>query len=229
VISNDIDMERMLLRYFINDEWAARGAQSVDSIFEQIGRPSGWMKSYFDRLQTPEEKGALGAILDRMARDGLLDVFVSQGGEKFYEASKLALSNPHYERLFPRFENSPIDLGDGTLDASAYHERELRATHAAVDSTDWTGLAKSVSAAQAVIIREKSNSLLATIMQSDADIQTRTDACKRIEAVLLLLEAPNVPWREVVGLLTHPTVTAFLAALSLIQFIIGMAPNAQTH
>jgi len=74
-----------------------------------------------------------------------------------------------------------------------------------------------------LVIRAKAKSLLLAIMQSDADIETRTDACKRVEAAILLLEAPNVPWREIVNLLAHPTVTAFLAALNLIQFILGFA------
>lgn len=92
----------------------------------------------------------------------------------------------------------------------------------AISSTDWTGLATGMSHAKTVIVRERANQLLKAIIQSDADIQTRTDACKRVEAAIVLLEAPNVPWREVVNLLNHPTITALLAGLSLIQFIIGL-------
>lgn len=92
-----------------------------------------------------------------------------------------------------------------------------------VDSTNWTGLAKAASPIKIQVIREKSLELQVAIMQSDADLETKSDACKRVEAVIILLEAPNVPWKEVVGLLNHPTVTAFLAAVSLIQFIIGLA------
>ena len=92
-----------------------------------------------------------------------------------------------------------------------------------IDSTDWTGLSKAITHQDAVVIREKTAELLQAIIQSDADIQTRTDACKRVEAAIVLLEAPNVPWREVVNLLNHPTVTTLFAGLSLIQFIIGLA------
>lgn len=92
-----------------------------------------------------------------------------------------------------------------------------------IESTDWTGLGKSMSHAKTIIVKERARDLLDAIIQSDADIQTRTDACKRVEAAILLLEAPNVPWREVVNLLNHPAVTALLAGLSLIQFIIGLA------
>src|SRR3546814_8278554 len=56
-----------------------------------------------------------------------------------------------------------------------------------------------------------------------ADSQTKIDACKRVEAVILLLDAPNVPWRQVVELLNHSSVTAFLTALNIIQLIIGLA------
>ncbi|KLE32835.1 hypothetical protein AAW01_02070 [Aurantiacibacter gangjinensis] len=100
---------------------------------------------------------------------------------------------------------------------------ELERIQHAIDSTDWTGLGKAITRQKAVVIREKTDALLQAIIQSDADMETRTDACKRVEAAIVLLEAPNVPWREVVGLLNHPTVTAFLAALNLLQFIIGLA------
>ena len=92
-----------------------------------------------------------------------------------------------------------------------------------IDSTNWTGLGKEMSHSKAIVVRERAMQLLDAIIQSDADIQTRTDACKRVEAAIVLLEAPNVPWREVVSLLNHPAVTALLAGLSLIQFIIGLA------
>ena len=91
-----------------------------------------------------------------------------------------------------------------------------------IESTDWTGLARNVSPAHSRVIREKSQALLSAIIQSDADIQTRTDACKRVEAVIVLLDAPNAPWREIVDLLNHPTVTAFFAAVSLLQFLLGI-------
>jgi hypothetical protein len=102
-------------------------------------------------------------------------------------------------------------------------DTELQELQQKIISTDWTGLAKRVGPEQSIEIKKLSNSLLSVIMQSDADIQTRTDACKRIEAVIVLLDAPNEPWQEIVGLLNHPTVTAFLAALNLLQFIIGLA------
>ncbi len=107
---------------------------------------------------------------------------------------------------------------DAEKDKPSQHELQQ-----AIDSTDWTGLSKAISHKHSVIIREKADSLLGAIMQSNADIETRMNACKRVEAVILLLEAPNVPWREVVNLLAHPTLSAFLAALNLIQFILGFA------
>jgi hypothetical protein len=101
-------------------------------------------------------------------------------------------------------------------------DSEFQETQQKISSIDWTGLAKNVSPEQSLEIKKQSKLLLSIIMQSDTDLQTRTDACKRIEAVIILLDAPNKPWREIVSLLNHPTVTAFLAALSLLQFIIGM-------
>jgi hypothetical protein len=143
------------------------------------------------------------------------------------------LNNPYQDRS--------LDVGDqfpqaGTairVDSSAHavtssdpeilSNPEHTDLQAKIDSTNWTGLAKRISPNDAVIIKEKSQELQRAIMQSQADIETKTDACKRVEAVLLLLEAPNVPWREVVHLLNHPAVTAMLVGLNLIQFIIGLA------
>jgi hypothetical protein len=92
-----------------------------------------------------------------------------------------------------------------------------------ISTTDWIGLAKAVGPQHLENIRKHSKALQVAIMQSDARFDSKTDACKRVEAVIVLLEAPNVPWREVVSLLNHPTVTAFLTAISLIQIIVGLA------
>jgi hypothetical protein len=221
VKSSDEDMERLLLRYFMNDEWAARGSLSLDSIFEQVGRPSGWQNSYFDQLRTPLEKGALSAILERMAGDGLLEIISSEQDETpHYQASPSLLKHPRYDYLYPKFNNVEL-YGNGDL--LPLGDADQQSIQSAIDSTNWTGLSTRISAEDSVIIRERAKVLLLAIMQSDADIQSRTDACKRVEAVIVLLEAPNVPWREVVGLLNHPSVTALFAALSLIQFLIGLS------
>ena len=118
----------------------------------------------------------------------------------------------------PDLESDDSQVAEDKVLDSSQSDEPIR-----VDTTDWTGLAKAVSPQNLRAIRDQSKALQLAIMQSDADIQTKTDACKRVEAVIVLLEAPNVPWREVVNLLNHPTVTAFFAAVSLIQFIIGLA------
>jgi hypothetical protein len=221
VNASDEDMERMLLRYFVNDEWAARGAQPLDAIFEQIARPSGWRDAFFENLETEDEKGALSAILERMASDGLIEGRRDHaGGQTHYEAKSDYQQSERYKHLY---DLSVLDARPyrGEIDPiEDYTERELQI---AVDSTDWTGLSKAVGPVNLAIIRERTTALQLAIMQSEADIQLKTDACKRVEAVMILLEAPNVPWREVVSLLNHPTVTTFFAAASIIQFIIELA------
>lgn len=216
----------MLLRYFIHDEWAARGAQPLDSIFEQIARPSGWRDAFFDGLETENEKGALSAILERMASDGLIEGRRDQEtSQTFYEAKSSYKQSQRYKQLFDLNIFDPNVFGGETTleDAADQSSRDEGVDPIKVDSTDWTGLSKAVTAENLAIIRERTTALQLAIMQSDADIQLKTDACKRVEAVVILLEAPNVPWREVVNLLNHPAVTALFAGLSLIQFIIGLA------
>lgn len=118
-------------------------------------------------------------------------------------------------------------LGNGVnaeiSDQTVSPEPELAEIQRKIDSTDWTGLGKAIGPSDQKRIRKRSKALLQAIIQSDADIQTKTDACKRVEAAVVLLGAPNVPWREVVSLLNHPAVTAFLATLNLLQLIIGFA------
>ena len=218
--ASDEDMERMLLRYFVNDEWAARGAQPLDSIFEQIARPSGWRDAFFETLETDNEKGALSAILERMASDGLIEGRRDANGQAYYEARSDYQRSPRYKHLF---DLTIHDAKPNGAEADQIEDDIEHGTGVAVDTTDWTGLSKAVGPQNLAIIRERTTALQLAIMQSDADIQLKTDACKRVEAVLILLEAPNVPWREVVSLLNHPAVTAFFATASIIQFIIGLA------
>jgi hypothetical protein len=92
-----------------------------------------------------------------------------------------------------------------------------------VESVNWTGLAQSASPEYLIKIKEKANDLRVIIVQSDIDMQTRNNALKRVDAVVSLLEAPDIPWKEVVEILNSPFLSAFLAVTSLIQLISGMA------
>ncbi|MEA1619666.1 hypothetical protein SOQ14_12130 [Erythrobacter sp. T5W1-R] len=146
-----------------------------------------------------------GEIMDAASYNGFLDARNKRGPvfEDFYvtNAGRDFVNDPS------KFEN----LEDSTEKARL------------IDSTDWTGLSKAISYEQKVVIRAKANELLSLIIQSDADEQTRLDACKRVEAVICLLEAPNSPWRDIVTILTHPVLQTFFASTSLIQFIVGIA------
>ena len=123
----------MLLRHFMNDEWAARGSQSLDSIFDQVGRPSGWRKSYFDRLTTPIEKGALSAILERMAKDGLLTARKSeQDHQMYYEAAHDILNHPRYDYIYPRVANQGLKVEVESVS-------NVNQDNFTVQSTRWTG------------------------------------------------------------------------------------------
>lgn len=153
-----------------------------------------------------ENKGDFTEVIDLLFFNKLMDADSKKNGHaEGYFITELGVE----------FLRRPQDfvLEDGRL-------ARLKAIQ--VDSTDWTGLAKAVTPQKLQTIKEHSKALQVAIMQSDADIETKADACKRVEAVITLLEAPNVPWREVVSLLNHPSVTALLAAINLIQLIIGM-------
>lgn len=92
-----------------------------------------------------------------------------------------------------------------------------------INSIDWTGLGKSVSEDQIIAIRESANQLRVVIIQSQLDENTRQNALKRVDAIIALLEAPNIPFKEIVELLNSQYFAAFLAAMSLAQLIFGLA------
>jgi hypothetical protein len=203
---------------------------SLTTIFEKVAPRLAPHVDSYDFDDDLRSKESLRVTLDDMVADGLLE---SRWGERDYEASYRITDQGQYEAsgfdaLFAEVPHNVLTTESGepllTEDGDFLIVQDApTAPLIEVDTTDWTGLAKAVSPQQLLTIKDHSRALQIAIMQSDADIQTKTDACKRVEAVLLLLEAPNVPWREVVALLNHPSVTAFLAAVSLIQFIIGLA------
>lgn len=158
---------------------------------------------YREKIST---KLSFSELMDELFFHGLMDARIKSG---------LSYNNFFVTDLGLAFVRDPSSLNSSL-------ENGLLPLQVKVDSADWTGLGKKVSPDHAKIIRSKANELLAAIIQSDADEVTRLDACKRVEAVICLLDAPNTPWREVAMLLSHPAVTAFFAAISLLQFLVGL-------
>jgi len=197
------------VRRYVGEDRSPPGAQNQTRVFELPDILDSWsfsptphrVKSVLDTLLST------GEVVDAIPEAGILApkncFFLTETG---VDEGLQLITN--FRRLQER-----LDRDDNAESLS----------QSVIDSTDWTGLSKAITHHHSLVIRAKAKSLLLAIMQSDADIETRTDACKRVEAAILLLEAPNVPWREIVNLLAHPTVTAFLAALNLIQFILGFA------
>ena len=67
----DALFEDQLLGYFADDDWAARGAQPVSSIFDQI-RKGGRANFRFEQIAAPGTVSELRRVLDEMVSDGLL-------------------------------------------------------------------------------------------------------------------------------------------------------------
>lgn len=95
--------------------------------------------------------------------------------------------------------------------------------HSIIESTDWTGLSRRISQSDLQNISSKIVELNVAIVQSDADERTKINAIKRVNAVQSLLEAPDVPWRDVIAILSSPSLASFLTVLTTIQFILGFA------
>lgn len=189
-----------------------RGKGWVDNrkIFKDVTRPI-WLPVDFVGDDMAEED-INREILKRLEDHGFLvsKLKEDRGAQPEWHGQAYRMTDIGLEEL-QRLEKSRNKKPDGLL--------------AEIDSTDWTGLGKRVSPEQARSIKLKAQELLCLIVQSDADSQTKTNAMVRVEAVIKLLEAPNVPWREIVYLLNNPSVTAFLAALNLLQLLLGIATS----
>jgi len=156
---NDKDMEELLLRYFINDDRAARGAQPLSAIFGQVGRSSrGWRGAFFDDLRTPEEKHALWLLLERLARRRLVQKHqTSDDQEPFFEGNDGPIRRYFEQQSLDRDgQRDPSGLDDQIdpageprqpteipLDAPDGSDNDPRLRQAIqVDSTSWTGLTR---------------------------------------------------------------------------------------
>ena len=203
----DEEVESVVLKFMANDDFAARGFVSLTSIHEKLAPI---MKSDFVRFT----KERLGNYLDQMV---INDILQSKMGERGFERHYQITSQGEYEAA-GFGDNLVADEFDEALPLAAVEHLQID-----FDSTDWTGLSKKVSIENLKHINQKISALNDAILQSDADAQTKLNAIKRVEAVQALLEAPDVPWRAVVEILNYPSITAFLTALNIIQFIIGLA------
>lgn len=159
---NDREMEDLLLRYFINDDRAARGAQPLTAIFEQVGRPAGgWLGAFFDELKTPEEKRALWVLLERLARRRLVQKRQPNGDqEPYFEANDRAIRRYFGQQSLggggERGRDNQIDQADESDRTGEPHQptdalkdlpaggdnEPLRAEPIRVDSRSWTGLTR---------------------------------------------------------------------------------------
>ncbi|OCC24860.1 hypothetical protein MB02_05215 [Croceicoccus estronivorus] len=158
---NDRDMEELILRYFINDDRATRGAQPFGAIFKQIGRPArGWLGAFFDELRTPEEKRALLVILDRLVRRRLVQRRQRDDAEEpSFEANDRAIHKYFQQQSAGRGRQGVEDRGDAVdqrdgVDTSnqstdalnhfpALSDDGLRPSEPIrVDSRTWTGLTR---------------------------------------------------------------------------------------
>ncbi|SHL59595.1 hypothetical protein SAMN05518668_1021 [Sphingobium sp. YR657] len=147
---NDKDMEELLLRYFINDDRATRGAQPFTAIFNQVGRPAGgWLGAYFDELRTPKEKRALWGILERLVGRRLIQKRqLDDDQEPSFEANDRAIRRYFGQQSIDRDEEDG-DTGmlhqptDAVNDLSVRSDKELPPPEPIrVDSRSWTGLTR---------------------------------------------------------------------------------------
>lgn len=180
--STDEDMERALLRYFARDESAARGFQSLTTIFELMHRPTGWRNSFFDQLQGPEEKGALSAILERMVKDGLLERHES---EREYEPHYRASDQGLYEEQFGWDALVINDAPDAPAEV---------AKPQAYDSRTWTGLkAVRIHARNAKVVSSLIDRALDQLPESGEGNEAVMQAAAYLKAARELVDAPNPP------------------------------------
>ena len=187
---NDQDMEELLLRYFINDDRSARGAQPLSAIFGQVGRSArGWRGAFFDDLRTPEEKHALWVLLERLARRRLVQRSQpSDDHEPFFEANDRAIRRYFDRQSLGRDGQAgeshlPTDAPQATRDTS---EDELQHGQAIrVDSTSWTGLTR-------VRLTHRNARTISRLIETALSELSSDDNAKTAQARSLLLAAKEL-------------------------------------
>ena len=173
-------MERALLHYFARDEAAARGYQSLTTIFELIDRPAEWRNSFFDQLDRPSDKAALGDFLERMTNDGLLEKHQS---EKDYEAHYRASDQGIYESTIGFSALVAEDADDVTEDGGRQ-----------INSSSWTGIRRvTIDTRNAKVISSLIGQAIDALPQSDAGNQAVMQAAAYLKAARELVEAPEPP------------------------------------
>jgi hypothetical protein len=187
----------------------------------------GWLLEFQkDLIGAGLLRGATNAFKDEMANGILTGQGLTYIEDKYGSkdgVGVLAVKMSDEAQLLPILDNRYADTA--TESASSSHEFIFDASkiQIAIDSTDWTGLSKKISASDLGEIRIRVTALKQSIIQSGTDEQTKLNAIARADAIANLLEAPDVPWREVVQILNSPALSAFLVVVNIIQFIIGLA------
>tara|TARA_R110001606_G_scaffold144317_2_gene283696 strand:+ start:186 stop:839 length:654 start_codon:yes stop_codon:yes gene_type:complete len=198
---------------------------ALDSVYDDCGEP-GWIK-FEDLLLKLDDSIIEASDEQRELSSGSLTEKVEKAVEKLIQ-----------DDFIEAFEDQRL-LGNGirltghgsyslhgpnilVSDELAIQSAEAPLTDSELDSMDWTGLSKSVSSEDLKRIRGAARQLRSVIAQSDVDSSTRDDALRRVDAVVDLLEAPNVPWKQIVEILRSPYLNAFLISYELIKLIVGL-------
>lgn len=208
------------------DELEIAILSALDSVYDECGEP-GWIK-FEDLLlklddsvieasdeQRELSSGSLTEKVEKTVGKLIVDDFIEAYENKALLGNGIRLTgHGSYSLIGPNV----LVVGDLVAASS-----EAPLTDRELDSLDWTGLSKSASKADLKRIRRAARELRGVIAQSDVDGTTRDDALRRVDAVVALLEAPNVPWRQIVEILNSPFFGAFLISYGLVKLIVELA------
>lgn len=234
----DALFEDQLLGYFADDDWAARGAQPVSSIFDQI-RKGGRANFRFEQIAAPGTVSELRRVLDEMVSDGLLTCR-GHDSDPAYEITDHGIYTASFEN--PEFASDTkssrwTDGSDLTTeylndrperDTPTVRAKTIRVEKAVrVDSTSWTG-ARLVLADEAALERIRGlasdlrNRVHATRFESNSDSQDLKGLCDALVAVCDMAE-PELSIIE--KILNHPKfklTAALLAAVATLRGALGI-------
>ncbi|WP_156255885.1 hypothetical protein [Sandarakinorhabdus oryzae] len=211
---NEGDIAQAVLAYLVHLDDGAPEYHSLTTIYEKIFSDKENLFWSEDDLNVIDTKEEIRVVLDQMVLDGLLD---GNMGERDYETSYKLTDQGIYEgagfgALITKYtEDAPLEQNEESVPLIEF------------DSVDWTGLATRITEDQFLEICDKTKALRVAIVQSDVDYRTQQNALGRVKAIEELLQTPDCPWRIVVELLSNPAFSSFMSALSIMQFILGLA------
>lgn len=207
----------------------------------------GWSKDYLRKSEALPHISSLAKItFEKYEIDDLFDLddFAERMFEEFIEASVITVDEHEFAGTYYKFSDGQFkNVQNSTRDKDQIYKTSVRIGNryfpdvfdgfrlkhgdelgtpvslSTIEGENWKSIQLEKKDIQT--IRAKASELVESIKQSNLEGRIRKNALAHANAVLILLEAPDPPWKQVVELLNQPGICAFLNAITILQLIVA--------